>query len=92
MQNWREQAVCRNSDPEKFFPERGETPGLVRRIIKTTCDICPVKNECLEFSIKNNIVEGIWGGVSGQTRRKLRHRYLKGTVTFKDGVMVDLSA
>jgi len=92
MQNWRENAVCKNSDPEKFFPERGETPGFVRDLIKTTCDICTVRNECLEFSITNNIVEGIWGGVSGHTRRQLRQRYLNGTIVFKDSVMVDLSA
>jgi len=92
MQNWREDAFCRNSDPEKFFPDRTETPGRVAEIIKTTCSLCKVTDPCLEFSIVNNITEGIWGGVSGHTRRKLRQRYLNGTIAFEDGVMVDLSA
>lgn len=33
---------------------------------------CPILNECLLFALTNNIREGVWGGATEQTRRKLR--------------------
>ena len=37
--------------------------------------VCPIRHECLIFSLTNNHREGIWGGCSELTRRALRKRW-----------------
>ena len=67
---WQEQALCRQTDPEAFFPEKGGTTWEAKRI----CGRCDVKAECLEYALDNNERFGIWGGLSERERRKLKRR------------------
>lgn len=73
---WQKQAACRgmmrDETQPKFFILRTDGPSVLRRARKV-CDDCPVKQECLDFAIRFNISEGIWGGLSGRQRRNLRH-------------------
>ena len=64
---WQEQAVCAQSDPEIFFPEKGGATSAA----KALCHSCPVKAECLDFALKNDERFGVWGGLSERERRKL---------------------
>jgi hypothetical protein len=64
---WVAEAACRDADWETFFPERGKDA----RPAKTVCARCPVRAACLDFALRWNIVEGIWGGLSGRQRRRL---------------------
>lgn len=62
-----EQAACRGLDTSEWFPERGDSSKLARRI----CAGCPVKNECLEESVAAGIRWGIWGGLGEKARRDM---------------------
>lgn len=62
---WMEQALCAQSDPDAWFPERGDSVTIPRRV----CQDCPVRVECLTYAIENNEREGIWGGLTGYQRR-----------------------
>lgn len=65
---WQSLANCRGMDAELFFPTRG---GDVRDM-KAVCFECEVREECLEYSLKNGEKFGIWGGKSERERRRLR--------------------
>ncbi|RAV04456.1 WhiB family transcriptional regulator [Mycolicibacter senuensis] len=66
--SWQEQALCHQSDPEMFFPEKGGATSAAKRI----CRACPVRQECLNHALDNDERFGIWGGLSERERRKLR--------------------
>lgn len=63
-----DQAVCGQVDPELFFPEKG---GSVREP-KLLCAVCPVRQECLDWALANDVRHGVWGGLSERERRRLR--------------------
>lgn len=71
-EGWREQAACRGADAEIFFPP-GEEESLVAPA-KAICESCPVTDECLRYALATNQTEGIWGGMTGSERRRLRRR------------------
>lgn len=64
-----ESAVCASVDPEIFFPERGKTSSVKKA--KALCLRCRHASDCREFAIRNNIRDGIWGGMTFQDRRKM---------------------
>jgi WhiB family redox-sensing transcriptional regulator len=65
---WRQSALCAQTDPERFFPEKGGST----REAKDTCRRCPVKAECLEDSKLGDWGRfGIWAGLSERERRNL---------------------
>lgn len=70
---WRRQAICRDTDPELFFPV-GTTGAALVQIdrAKQVCGECPVQSECLQYAIDTNQDAGIWGGLSEDERRALR--------------------
>lgn len=70
------QALCAQTDPEIFFPEKG---GSVRLAIDI-CNECEVRLECLEWALTNNEKYGIWGGMTAKDRERLKkQRGVKGT-------------
>jgi WhiB family redox-sensing transcriptional regulator len=80
--NWFTKAACLGQDTELFYPIPG-TKGAVKQAeeVKAFCRICDVKNECLEYAIKNEEVFGIWGGTTPKERSKIM---AKRTVIAKD--------
>lgn len=71
--SWRKDALCRDTDPELFFPI-GTTGQALLQIAraKSVCCECPVKAHCLDFAIDTNQDTGIWGGLSEEERRQIR--------------------
>ena len=67
---WQERALCAQTDPEAFFPEKGGST----REAKKVCVSCDVRAECLEYALENDERFGIWGGLSERERRKLKRR------------------
>jgi len=67
---WQSDALCAQTDPEAFFPEKGGST----RDAKKICASCEVRAQCLEYALKNDERFGIWGGLSERERRKLRKR------------------
>jgi WhiB family transcriptional regulator, redox-sensing transcriptional regulator len=65
---WRLDALCAETDPEAFFPEKGGSTREAKRV----CVGCDVRAECLEFALANDERFGIWGGLSERERRRLR--------------------
>ena len=70
VMGWQERALCAQTDPEAFFPEKGGST----RDAKKICTGCEVKAECLEYALANDERFGIWGGLSERERRKLKKR------------------
>jgi WhiB family redox-sensing transcriptional regulator len=66
--SWQEQALCAQTDPEAFFPEKGGSTREAKRI----CVGCDVKGECLEYALGQDERFGIWGGLSERERRRLK--------------------
>jgi len=65
---WRNDAACRSADPGGFFPHHGQVP----HVVKELCGTCPVRQNCLDFAIRNRVVDGWWGGMSPKARRKIQ--------------------
>jgi WhiB family transcriptional regulator, redox-sensing transcriptional regulator len=68
--SWQERALCAQTDPEAFFPEKGGST----REAKKVCLACDVRGECLEYALAHDERFGIWGGLSERERRKLKKR------------------
>lgn len=69
-EDWQERALCAQTDPEAFYPDKG---GSVREA-KRICQGCDVRAECLEYALAHDERFGIWGGMSERERRKLKKR------------------
>ena len=65
---WQAEALCAQTDPEAFFPEKGGSTRDAKRV----CGVCPVREECLKYAMDNDERFGIWGGLSERERRRLR--------------------
>ena len=44
---WRLDALCAETDPESFFPEKGGSTREAKRV----CVGCPVRMQCLEYAL-----------------------------------------
>lgn len=67
-QPWADQAICAQTDPEAFYPEKGSSP----RDAKKVCLTCPVRAMCLEWALDTDEKWGVWGGKSERERRVIR--------------------
>jgi WhiB family transcriptional regulator, redox-sensing transcriptional regulator len=65
---WQERALCAQTDPEAFFPEKGGSTREAKRI----CQGCEVRDACLDYALANDERFGIWGGLSERERRRLK--------------------
>lgn len=68
--DWQSRALCAQTDPEAFFPEKGGSTKEAKRV----CLTCEVRQDCLEYSLFNDERFGVWGGLSERERRKLKKR------------------
>jgi predicted Fe-S protein YdhL (DUF1289 family) len=70
---WISGAKCIGEDPELFFPMG--PPSLVTAQTaraKAVCEGCPVRDDCLEWSLVTAQDAGVWGGLDEDERRELR--------------------
>lgn len=65
---WMVNALCAQTDPDGFFPQKGGPP---QRAMKAICGQCPVAKPCLEYALDNKEPYGIWGGKSVAERRRM---------------------
>lgn len=65
--DWASSALCAETDPEIFFPEKGQSPKLAQSV----CRNCPVRQECLSHALDTHEGFGIWGGVTALKRQIL---------------------
>lgn len=64
---WHERAVCAQTDPEFFFPDKDDPAYAAKQI----CAVCTVRRECLDFALNHGQRFGVWGGLSPQERLDL---------------------
>ena len=75
--DWRHRAICRDEDPELFFPVGTSGPALLQIAeAKTVCRRCPVVSECLTWALESGQDAGVWGGMSEDERRARAARRL----------------
>src|SRR5260370_26201110 len=73
--DWRHKAVCRDEDPELFFPVGNSGPALAQIAdAKLVCNRCPVTTDCLTWALDTGQDAGVWGGMSEDARRALKRR------------------
>lgn len=70
-EEWMPEGLCRQADPDAWFPERGEHVG---ETAKKICHLCPVESACLRYALDNGEKFGVWGGTSERERRRLLRR------------------
>jgi WhiB family redox-sensing transcriptional regulator len=66
--SWTERALCAQTDPELFFPEKGGSTRDPKRV----CAACEVRAECLQYALDHDEQFGIYGGMSARERRRLK--------------------
>ncbi len=75
--DWRELALCRDSEPSLFFPVGSTGPAMEQiEEAKVICAECPVQESCLQYALTTNQEAGVWGGYAEDERRRLRKRWL----------------
>jgi len=65
---WTQQAACRGTETEIFFPANPAEEAEALSI----CASCPVRTQCLDYAIRNRETYGIWGGATPEQRRRMR--------------------
>jgi WhiB family transcriptional regulator, redox-sensing transcriptional regulator len=65
---WQDRALCAQTDPDSFFPEKGGSTREAKRV----CRSCEVRAECLDYALEHDERFGIWGGLSERERRRLK--------------------
>lgn len=68
--DWEHQAVCRDYDPELFFPVSRDDVDAGKSI----CRICPVRTDCLDEALAHDEIHGTRGGLDQWERAKLTGR------------------
>ncbi|WP_414636576.1 WhiB family transcriptional regulator [Actinophytocola sp.] len=67
---WMRDALCAQTDPDAFFPVKGEPTGPAKRV----CQACPVAAECLAYALAHGERFGVWGATSDRQRTALRRQ------------------
>lgn len=72
---WTERAACKGMDPVLFFGREGERVRDRReKRAKAVCAGCPVRGECLDWSVSKPEHAGTWAGLNEDERRAERRR------------------
>ena len=76
--DWRHRALCRDEDPELFFPIGTTGPATEQvEVAKTVCLRCDVRVQCLEWALETGQDAGVWGGMSEEERRAVKRRTVR---------------
>ena len=73
--DWRQGALCREEDPELFFPIGTTGPAATQVAdAKAVCRRCPSVDHCLTWALDTGQDAGVWGATSEDERRILKRR------------------
>ena len=64
---FQDNANCLDAEPEIFFSAKLKN----RAKAIALCNSCVVKTECLQFALKHESIDGIYGGLLGDERKAL---------------------
>ena len=79
---WRDAALCAQTDPDEFFPEKGESSSRA----KAVCRACTVRADCLRFALDRGEEHGVWGGLTPEERRAADDASLADIIAGDDAV------
>jgi WhiB family redox-sensing transcriptional regulator len=82
--DWIQRALCRDVDPDIFFPVGTTGPALeqVQRA-KAICARCKVRVQCLDWALATGQDSGVWGGMDEEERREIRRARRRETATLR---------
>jgi WhiB family redox-sensing transcriptional regulator len=75
--SWQDMAACAGTDTQLFFApdgEREQEREIRRARAAAICALCPVRQQCLDYALRNSIRHGIWGGLTREGRARERRR------------------
>jgi WhiB family transcriptional regulator, redox-sensing transcriptional regulator len=64
---WHQRAACRGVGSDAFVLSNS---GCYSR--RALCDDCPVRRDCLEVALADDLLVGLWGGTTDADRRERR--------------------
>jgi WhiB family redox-sensing transcriptional regulator len=72
---WWSRAACATADPELFFPISYSGPAI-RQVMraKAVCARCEIQRDCLRYALDAGSIQGVWGGMTEEERRRLLRR------------------
>lgn len=85
-QDWRDRAICAQTDPELWFPDKGGSP----RQAKQVCADCPVRWECLAHALSHNERWGVWGGFTVEERERMRAPKVAEPIPLRQRIPIDI--
>jgi WhiB family transcriptional regulator, redox-sensing transcriptional regulator len=77
--DWRAAGACLSADPDLFFPIATGVGAAASQITKAQriCASCRVRQQCLDFAMRNGEINGIWGGTTPEERIRVRRRDMR---------------
>lgn len=69
LADWMKKGKCRGLQTDIFYHEQGH---LSINSAKAICSECPIREQCLDYAMRNRELYGIWGGHTTSERKKLR--------------------
>jgi WhiB family redox-sensing transcriptional regulator len=69
---WRAEAACRGVATDVFFPAGGSGNRTDWSAALAVCARCPVRQACLDYALRTNQPDGVWGMATPSQRRTLR--------------------
>jgi WhiB family transcriptional regulator, redox-sensing transcriptional regulator len=66
---WRSAAACKGLDPQIFYPLEDDLDG--EAAAKAVCEVCAVREACLEHALGRREKDGVWGGATERERRRI---------------------
>lgn len=73
--DWRHRALCKDEDPELFFPIGNTGPARLQiEEARAVCRRCPVMEQCAQWALETGQDAGVWGGWSEDERRSHKRR------------------
>lgn len=79
---WRARGVCRQHDPETFFPPPNEPPDTALAL----CRSCDVQGSCLAWALDARDCHGVWGATTPRDRRAMAVVWRGESVPYLAGV------
>lgn len=69
-EDWWLEAACRDQPSSLFFPDIGDNANPAKQL----CASCDVRDACLDFALRSNIDDGVWGGYGPKERRRIKRK------------------
>lgn len=69
-EQWKMNAACRGQDVNDWFAPANQLPPHVLN----TCAGCVVRQECFDYALEEGLDYGVFGGVTGRQRLRLKVR------------------